>query len=615
MMRQMRENTKWIMLVTALAFVALMVFEWGMDMSGQSAGSVGEIGRVNGTPIYYETYQATYRNLYDQIQSSQGDLAITSQQVKEIEDAAFEEVVNQILIQQELERRGIVVSSDELRAAAQFNPPPEFATEPAFQTDGQFDFQRYQQFLATADELFLLSLEAYYRDIIPRSKLLRQVSAGVYLSDQQLWQRFRDQNETVEVRYIPMDPAQRIPNDAVELTDREIQDYYDANQTDFEQPARAQVQVVVLDKTPTATDTVASRERAQELLVRIDEGEGFADLAEAESSDEISGAAGGDLGVFGRNQMLPAFDSAVFGAPVGQVVGPVQTPAGFHLIEVQERWAQDSARARHILIPVARTEDSEIVLFTMADSLEDLGEVMPLEEAAAQLGLAVESAELTDAFAFVSGAGQVSEGADWAFEEAEVGEVSPVFETAQAFYALELVSTTPGGVLPLASARPTIEQILYFQKKQARAEEEAAGVLAQILGGEPLPNAAAGAGLEVRSAGPFARNDFVPGLGRYNAAVGTAFGLDIGEVSDVVSTPSNTFLIELISRTPADSTQWLAQKDAQRAQVTQLLQQERLEDWLDGLRDNARVVDRRDIVLRPADEQPGGPTSPFGFGF
>ena len=86
MMRQMRENTKWIMLVTALAFVALMVFEWGMDMSGQSAGTVGEIGRVNGSPIYYETYQATYRNLYDQVQNGQGDLPVTSQQVKEIEE-------------------------------------------------------------------------------------------------------------------------------------------------------------------------------------------------------------------------------------------------------------------------------------------------------------------------------------------------------------------------------------------------------------------------------------------------------------------------------------------------------------------------------------------------
>jgi hypothetical protein len=49
MMRQMRENTKWIMLITALAFVALMVFEWGMDMTGRSgAVAGGDIGRVNG---------------------------------------------------------------------------------------------------------------------------------------------------------------------------------------------------------------------------------------------------------------------------------------------------------------------------------------------------------------------------------------------------------------------------------------------------------------------------------------------------------------------------------------------------------------------------------------
>ena len=71
MMRQMRENTKWIMLVTAIAFVALMVFEWGMDITGLSSGGLGELGRVNGTPVTYEMYQAAYRNLYDQISDSQ----------------------------------------------------------------------------------------------------------------------------------------------------------------------------------------------------------------------------------------------------------------------------------------------------------------------------------------------------------------------------------------------------------------------------------------------------------------------------------------------------------------------------------------------------------------
>jgi len=613
-MRQMRENTKWIMLVTALAFVALMVFEWGMDATGQSAGGLGTIGRVNGDPVSYDAYIATYRNLYDQYQSAQ-ELPLTSQQNKEIEDAAFEEVVNQILIQQELQRRGIVVTNEELRQAAQFSPPPTFRQQPGFQTNGQFDPAKYQQFLASADELLLLQLEAYYRDVIPRGKLLRQVSAGVYVTDEQLWRRWQDQNETVEVRYIPLNPGQRIPDDSVTLTDAEVSRYYEDHQADFEQPARAQVRVVVLDKTPTAADSAASLQKAEDLRASIVAGEQeFADAAAVESADQASAAQGGELGVLAKGATVPAVDSAIFAAPLETVTEPVRSASGYHLIEVEERWSQDSARVRHILIPIARTDESEIELFTRADSLEGLLENRSLDEAAAELGLSVEEAELSTEFALVSGAGQVSEGADWAFEEAEIGDASPVFETPQAFYALELVSSTPAGVLPLAAARPSIEQILRFEKKQALAEAEAEDLVSEIRAGEPLPNVAAAHGLEVRSAGPFARNDFVPGLGRYNAAIGAAFGLQPGEVSGVISTPSNTFVLEVVNRSPANREEWEAQKAMQREQVTQVLRQERLQSWLTGLRETATVQDRRAEVLQPAEDQPlRQPTSPFGF--
>ena len=613
-MRQMRENTKWIMLVTALAFVALMVFEWGMDATGQSAGGLGTIGRVNGDPVSYDAYIATYRNLYDQYQSAQ-ELPLTSQQNKEIEDAAFEEVVNQILIQQELQRRGIVVTNEELRQAAQFSPPPTFRQQAGFQTNGQFDPAKYQQFLASADELLLLQLEAYYRDIIPRGKLLRQVSAGVYVTDEQLWRRWQDQNETVEVRYIPLNPGQRISDDSVPVTDAEVSRYYEDHQPDFEQPARAQVRVVVLDKTPTAADSAASLQKAEELRASIAAGDqDFADAAAVESADQASAAQGGELGVLAKGATVPALDSAIFAASVGTVTEPVRSASGYHLLEVEERWAQDSARVRHILVPIARTDDSEIQLFTRADSLEGLLENRSLAEAASELGLSVEEAELSTEFALVSGAGQVSEGADWAFEEAEIGDASPVFETPQAFYALELVSSTPAGVLPLAAARPSIEQILRFEKKQALAESEAEGLVSEIRAGEPLPNVAASHGLEVRSAGPFARNDFVPGLGRYNAAIGAAFGLQPGQVSDVISTPSNTFVLEVVNRSPANREEWEAQKGIQREQVTQLLRQERLQSWLTGLRETATVQDRRAEVLQPAEDQPlRQPTSPFGF--
>ena len=103
MMRQMRENTKWIMLVTALAFFALMVFEWGMDASGRSGAGQGNVGSVNRTAVTYEHWQNVRRNLFDQVQAA-SDNPLTSAENREIDEAAFDEAVNQILIQQELDQ-------------------------------------------------------------------------------------------------------------------------------------------------------------------------------------------------------------------------------------------------------------------------------------------------------------------------------------------------------------------------------------------------------------------------------------------------------------------------------------------------------------------------------
>ena len=68
-------------------------------------------------------------------------------------------------------------------------------------------------------------------------------------------------------------------------------------------------------------------------------------------------------------------------------------------------------------------------------------------------------------------------------------------------------------------------------------------------GGTPLSNVAAELGLEARNAGPVSRIDFVPGVGRQNAAIGAAFGLQPGEVSGVVTTASNAYVLEVLTRT------------------------------------------------------------------
>jgi len=613
-MAQMRRNTKIIMIATALAFAALMLFEWGMDASGRSAAGGAQVGLVNGETVRSVQYNLAYQNLYEQAQAQQ-EPPLTSLQIKELEDQAFDEIVTQILIEQELDRRGIRVSDEEIRSAAQYNPPPQFLSEPSLQTNGQFDIQKYQQFLAAQPEGFLLQLESYYRDVIPRSKLLRQVSAGVYVTDQELWRRWRDQQETVQVRFIPLDPATRIADSEVDVADAQIQAYYDANQAEFEQPARARVIATILDKTPTPADTAAQYQRAADILESIRLGdETFEDAAAIESSDDATAAQGGDLGTFPQGTMVAAFDSAAFAGPVGEPFGPVVSRFGNHIIEVTERWGQDSVTARHILIPHQRTDDSELAMLTLADSLEELGETLPITEAAAAIGLATTEADVTLEFAMIAGAGDVSEGADWALNEAEVGDVSPVFETGSAFYAVELVSTTPAGVIPLDVARASIERQLRFDAKQALVEQQGADIVARVRAGEALPNIADELGLDIRTAGPFSRVDFAEGLGRQNAAVGAAFGVQPGQVTDVVSIPNNSFIIEVLNRTPADSTAFEEQKAFQREQLTRSLSQDRLNAWIEGLRESANVEDQRDLLDELQDDVPE-PGYGGGFGF
>ena len=81
---------------------------------------------------------------------------------------------------------------------------------------------------------------------------------------------------------------------------------------------------------------VDSEEKCIELKQQIADGADFADVAKEHSSCP-SGGRGGDLGEFGRGQMVPEFDEVVFSAEVGSVEGPVKTQFGYHLLEVTSR--------------------------------------------------------------------------------------------------------------------------------------------------------------------------------------------------------------------------------------------------------------------------------------
>jgi peptidyl-prolyl cis-trans isomerase D len=603
MMRDLREKTKWVMIIVALAFVGLMVFEWGMDISGTTvAEQTGELGRVNGEPIPYASYSLAYQQLYEQARGRVGTDQLTREQIREIEDAAFNEVVNEILLRQELRRRGIRVSNAEIVQAARWMPHPDLMNNELFQTDGQFDISKYQQFISSpaANEQLLLQLEQYYRAQIPRTKLMRQVTAGLYVSDSELWRMWRDQNESATVDYVNLDVSQLVPGD-VPVTDREIRNYYDANRARFERPATARVTLAHISKGATAADTVAALQRARNVQSEIAAGSDFAEVARRESADPGSAAAGGDLGFFGRGQMVEEFDEAAFSLPIGQVSEPIQTDFGFHVIEVQERDG-DMARARHILIPVAPGEEVIDRMYARADSLEALAERAGIQRAARTMNAAIrEGVVISSAQPFIPGIGSALEAIEWIREEQaepDAMTVSPVFETPEAFYVVEVEAFTPAGTQPLAQATPEIRRILILEKKREQARQIGQQMVAEVRGGKPLEQAARERGLTVETAGPITRTGFNPAFGQANAVTGAAFGVPVGQVSDVVTSTAGLFIVRPTSRLDADRQEFEAQKEQIRQFALFQMQQDAISRWLDSLRRNADIVDRRGETLR-----------------
>ncbi|HEX6693716.1 MAG TPA: SurA N-terminal domain-containing protein [Longimicrobiales bacterium] len=614
MMRQMRENTKWIIGFVLLAFVGLMVFQWGMDITGRSTDNAagGAMGRVNGDAITAEEYNNVYRSLYDQQQQQLGNQRITPAMNREIENAAWEQVITNKLLEQELRRRGIRVTDAEITQAAMYMPPQEFQSNEMFQTNGQFDVQKYQAFMASpqADDQLLFQLEAYYRDIIPRSKLFFQATAGTFVTDGQLWRMYRDANERVSARFVVIDPSQVVPETEVQVTDAQVRAYYDAHKDEFPRAAIATVKYVTLDRTPTAADSSAARAQAQQARTLLAGGASFDSVATQLAIDTTRGAQRSTVTVTRNNQFPPAFEAAAFSLPIGQLSDIIATQYGYHVARVTSR-TDSSATVQQVLIPLGMSESSQDALLDRADSLEALTENMKLEEAARRAGLTAQTAQLAPPIAFLPGVGVPDEGLDWAFDEADVGDVSTVFESPSAYYMLELVARTDSGTLTLDEAKLNIRQTLITQEQMRKAQEK----MTPAIAGKDISAIAAMYNATPGEAASFTRGDNVPGLGALNPAIGAAFGLPANRVSGVIPGTDRLFVIQKTLHVPADSAAWEAQKAQQRTAVLQALADQKWQRYMQALKADAKIVDnRRELARRAArqqDQQQQTPVIPY----
>jgi len=593
MMQAFRNAAKPIIVILTLAFIGWLVF----DLSGLSGGTglltQTSVGRIEGRSIDARTFQEAVQAAIDNQQRTD-NASLGIEAVAGIRDQVWEQFITSTLLEREYDRRGIRTSSAEIADAIRNVPPPELQQSPDMMTDGQFDPAKYQRWLSSAvGQQYIPLLENRYREEILRSKLFRSVVADVSVSDAALWERFRDENETVQVGVLRVDPATSVPDAQVQVSSEEVDAYYRENRETFRQPRRAWLSYVSLPRLPVASDTAAALARAVAIRTEILNGAPFAEVASRESADQASATQGGDLGEWTRGTMTAAFQAMADQAPLNTVTEPFLTPFGYHLLEVTQR-SGDTFRGRHILLPVEVAGEHRDRLDAQADSLESLGaeqlDPAALDTVARALGLPIrQTGRITENQRVIAAEMVVPDAGVWAFM-AEEGETSPIIETEAAFFVFRVDSLGEAGLPALAQVRAEVEAAVAARKRMAAAAELANQVRQAAVQGTSLAQAAAARGLDYSEPPAFSRLSPSVQAPELN---GAAFGLGIGEVSPVVSAQGAAWVLQGLARTAADSARFAAELPALRARELQSLRQFRVQSFLAGLRAGAKITDRR----------------------
>jgi parvulin-like peptidyl-prolyl isomerase len=624
LMTKMREQTHIILGILLFAFLALIVVEWGSESTiFRSKAQSGVIASVNGQDIHYEQFARAYEQQIEQYKQQSGQEP-QENQYEYFRNQVWENMVREMLVTQEITKRGIQATDKEILHYIYKEPPAIVKQNPSFQNDkGEFDEAKYQSIL-NADspdaKAFGIQLENYLRASLPYQKFQDEFDATAVVTDAEVRDDYVKRNQKAKVRYIFFNPEnyRQTAGGAtgqILIEKSAAEKYYQEHEQEFKDAEKRKIDYLIFSNKATRADSDTVRSLAGQILQRARSGEDFAVLAQTYSEDESNRDKGGDLGFFKRGMMVKPFEEAAFGANPGDIIGPVQTTFGLHIIKVvakktaeenkdkKDKKQKESAdeggevQASHVLLKFQASRRTIEAAKDSADYFAAAAKESGWEKALQNEKLTAQSSQpFAKGSGFVPGAGMKSSVSSFVFRSA-VGTVSDVFEVPQGFMVLRVAEALPERIKPLEEVQAQIENILRTEKLKDLAFEAAKAARAKLNGSMTLEDLAAQDSLEIKTPEAFARTGFIAGVGRDPNFIGTAFSLQPNQISPAVKGVRGAYLIQLLSVDPINEADFQAQKETIRADLLNRAKQNAFSEWYADLKEKATIKDYRELYF------------------
>jgi len=634
MLTFVRQKQKSVLIKIAFAIIILsFIIGYAMltspgDNAGNSPDAVAI--RVNGQEIPLESYQQAYSNLYRIYQNVYRDqFSPALEKQLKLRQQARDQLIDQALLLEEADRRGLDVSRQELVDA--------IAQQPAFQENGVFSKNRYLQILAyqrmTADQY-----EALEERQLLIQKVQDQLQEGVGVSDEEIAEEYKVQNEKVNLAFVRFAPGLyetrvkiedaalqsyfdehredfRVPDrvalnyvifnpetyaDQITLDEAEIQKYYDRHQVEYDIPEQVKAAHVLIRVASDADEKTRAgkKELAEKVLAEAKAGKDFAELARKYSDDKASVAKGGDLGFFTRGTMVTPFEQAAFALKPGELSEVVETPFGYHVIKaeayVEAGTKPLAAVVDQVKASLLKEKSRQLAYEKAMDAYNINRKAGDLQAAAAANGLEVASTPLFARGDTIAVLGSSPEVSDAAFTLAS-GELARPVNLPQGVVLFGLKERVESHLPELADVRSQVEQAYRRSRGQELADQAAAQLLADLKEGKSLDKLAKQENLKVEETGDFTRSygEFVPRIGNADGLAKAAFELTAeAPVAPQVYDLSGSYLVAALkARSAADPDGLTAAKQEElRQSLLARKQQQAVTDKLDTLKGQAEIL-------------------------
>ncbi len=591
---------RWYRTAILLFVVSVLLFSGcGEKKTAKDTSTIPDsaAGMVDDMIIDWGRYQSNVNQAIE-YERVLGDLrTLTPSIERHISEEIFQEMIEAALLDRWLRDHGVPVEQADLAEAVENNPPPiQVLQNRRFQdSSGKFNKQTYVTFYNDLKNRAVVGrIEQLIMLILQRERVQTELAQSIPQDEASAKAEYVKQNRRGQASYLWI-PFYEMEVDASALTDEMLRAYFQQHLEEFRFGPRRRVNVVVFEDKPSESMRTAAFHKIETLQNRLNRGEDFARLATVESNDPTK-ARGGLIGWVKRGWLMPELEDAAFNGKVGDVVGPVETQMGYHLVKIEGRRGNgpsEEVNIRHILVAILQQPSDPAKLEASAESFRKDAARMGMTNAARMYSVKVDAIDALDDSGQIPGFGYKKELADFLLS-APLRTISAPQRFGNKFGVFEAVGDIPEEMQTFEQAKEALRERLLYRKQQERARQVALDLREELVRGNAMESIAKEKDIQfISSRSWISRSANGSGLEGDSVFVKTVLSLSPGECSDPIQVNNGFIIVRLDKLDDPDPGEWERHKAIYMEQRVQQKRQQVYTDWLNEQRREADIKDLR----------------------